>query len=130
MAVPEAAMHEDDCPILRKYEIRSTRKTRKTLRMQPVAEASGMPAEKEKTHIPEQSYCPGNQDATKGAAGTGLGLAIVRGIIEAHAGSVTVSSEVGVGTTFTILLPQRAPASRRPVVATAPAPAPAASNPA
>jgi len=31
-----------------------------------LSEASGMPAEKEKTDIPEQSYCPGNQDATTG----------------------------------------------------------------
>jgi hypothetical protein len=31
-----------------------------------LTEASGMPAEKEKTDIPEQSYCPGNQDATTG----------------------------------------------------------------
>lgn len=39
MAMPEAAMYENDCPVLRKYEIRSTRKA---LRVQLVAEASGM----------------------------------------------------------------------------------------
>jgi two-component system phosphate regulon sensor histidine kinase PhoR len=38
--------------------------------------------------------------------GTGLGLAIVKHIASAHRGRVTVHSEVGVGTTFTIHLPR------------------------
>jgi two-component system NtrC family sensor kinase len=42
---------------------------------------------------------------TKGQKGTGLGLAVVWGIIEKHGGRVTVESEVGKGTTFSILLP-------------------------
>ena len=37
--------------------------------------------------------------------GTGLGLSIVQGIIENHGGSITVQSEVGNGTTFTIRMP-------------------------
>lgn len=37
--------------------------------------------------------------------GTGLGLSICRQIIEAHDGSIKVRSQVGKGTTFTILLP-------------------------
>jgi two-component system, NtrC family, sensor kinase len=43
---------------------------------------------------------------TKGAGeGTGLGLAICEKIIQAHKGTISVQSEVGVGTTFTIRLP-------------------------
>ncbi|MEH2160201.1 MAG: PAS domain S-box protein [Nostoc sp.] len=38
-------------------------------------------------------------------AGTGLGLALVRRIIELHKGSVTVSSTVGQGSQFTVVLP-------------------------
>jgi two-component system sensor histidine kinase SenX3 len=38
--------------------------------------------------------------------GTGLGLAIVRNTVSGHGGRVTLSSEVGAGSTFTIRLPR------------------------
>ncbi|ULA63161.1 MAG: Flagellar sensor histidine kinase fleS [Nitrospira sp.] len=40
--------------------------------------------------------------------GTGLGLAIVHAIIDAHHGRIDVESQLGEGTTFTILLPHPA----------------------
>lgn len=43
------------------------------------------------------------------AGGSGLGLAIVQRAVEAHRGLITVSSEAGVGTTFTLFLPTRWP---------------------
>jgi PAS domain S-box-containing protein len=42
---------------------------------------------------------------TRHYGGVGLGLALVKGIVEAHGGQITVASQVGRGTTFTVLLP-------------------------
>ena len=46
---------------------------------------------------------PGRSRRTAG--GFGLGLSIVKAIVDAHGGEVRVTSAVGVGTTFEILLP-------------------------
>lgn len=42
---------------------------------------------------------------TKGQKGNGLGLAVVWGIVEKHGGTISVKSQVGQGTTFTLVLP-------------------------
>jgi signal transduction histidine kinase len=47
-------------------------------------------------------------------AGTGLGLSIVYGIIKMHRGQISVESEVGRGTTFTVTLPLRLGLRERP----------------
>lgn len=41
--------------------------------------------------------------------GTGVGLAVCRKIVEQHAGSITLTSVIDQGTTFTILLPMKQP---------------------
>jgi signal transduction histidine kinase len=64
-------------------------------------------------HIFQKFYQADNQVAAA-AKGTGLGLAIAKEIVEAHSGTITVDSTLGVGTTFTITLPTRVPTSRRP----------------
>jgi signal transduction histidine kinase len=42
---------------------------------------------------------------SRATGGTGLGLSIVRHVAESHGGSVSVESQLGVGSTFTIRLP-------------------------
>jgi signal transduction histidine kinase len=49
-------------------------------------------------------YRANNIDETPGL---GLGLAIVKHTVTAHGGTISVDSSVGVGTTFTITLPQK-----------------------
>jgi two-component system NtrC family sensor kinase len=47
-------------------------------------------------------------EATEKISGTGLGLSIVKAIVKKHSGRVWVQSELGQGSTFTVLLPRYA----------------------
>ncbi|WP_183339906.1 HAMP domain-containing sensor histidine kinase [Conexibacter arvalis] len=70
----------------------------------------GVPAE-EQARLFDRFFRASNATA-RAVPGVGLGLMIVRAIVAAHGGEIAVSSEVGVGTTFTVRLPLTT--SRRP----------------
>ena len=59
---------------------------------------------------------------TKGVGqGTGLGLPMVLGIVEAHGGAITVDSQPGEGTTFTLYFPATAEKVPEPAPESVPA---------
>jgi PAS domain S-box-containing protein len=72
---------------------------------------TGIEAE-ELEHLFERFYRA--QAATDAAVpGIGLGLSICQAIADGHGGSISVASEVGVGTTFSVRLPMRQPAVKQ-----------------
>ncbi len=73
------------------------------VRIQVRDTGAGIPAE-QLPHIFKKFYQADNQRAAT-AKGSGLGLAIAKEIVEAHNGQIRCESEVGVGTTFTLVLP-------------------------
>jgi heavy metal sensor kinase len=61
-------------------------------------------SEKDRSRIFERFY---RCDPSRSQAGIGLGLSFARAIARAHGGDITVTSELGAGSTFTITLPQK-----------------------
>jgi two-component system sensor histidine kinase ResE len=66
---------------------------------------SGIP-EEDLPFVFERFY-KADKARTRGRAGTGLGLAIAKNIIDAHRGTISVKSKLGLGTTFSFLLPRK-----------------------
>jgi len=58
-------------------------------------------------HLPHlfDRFYRADSSRSRESGGTGLGLAIARAIAESHHGQINVTSQVGVGTTFTVTLP-------------------------
>ena len=66
---------------------------------------AGIPPE-QLPHVFEKFFQADNQRAAA-TKGSGLGLAIAKSIVEAHGGTIQCESTPGVGTTFSIMLPNR-----------------------
>ena len=66
-------------------------------------EGLGIPAAERRAIF--RKFVRGSAAASANVKGSGVGLAMVRHIVAAHGGEITVASEPGQGSTFTILLP-------------------------
>ena len=74
------------------------------LRVEVVDQGEGISAE-DLPFVFDRFYKADKARTRGNSVGTGLGLAIVKNIIEAHRGSIQVSSEQGKGTTFSFEIP-------------------------
>jgi signal transduction histidine kinase len=75
----------------------------RTARLDIVDDGIGIPPE----HLPRvfDRFYRVDPARARATGGTGLGLAIVKHVAEAHGGAVEATSEPGVGSTFSVLLP-------------------------
>jgi signal transduction histidine kinase len=53
-----------------------------------------------------EPFFQAHRDVDRGNRGLGLGLTIVKNLVDLHAGSITVESQLGKGTTFRVTLPR------------------------
>ncbi len=87
-----------------------------TVKINQVEEEASVSISDKGIGIPEQDlerifdrFYTVNKAHSRRLGGAGLGLSIVKTIIEKHDGTISVSSELGVGTTFTVFLPANRP---------------------
>lgn len=73
------------------------------VRVQVADSGTGISAE-DLPHVFDRFY-RGDRSRSRQGGGAGLGLAIARQLVAAHGGTLTVESQVGTGTTFTLALP-------------------------
>lgn len=111
-----------------------------TIAIQVIDSGIGIP--QEKLYKMFQAFEQVDAGTSRHYGGTGLGLSIARGLARLLGGDITLVSEIGVGTTFTVFLPEQPPPLARemppegddfdddsPMARRAPAPLPAAPAP-
>ena len=90
---------------LRVNQIEETR----SVRISVSDQGDGIP-EADIGHVFDQFYRV-DTSRTRSTGGAGLGLTIVKRLVEAHGGSISVTSEIGDGSTFVVELPGYRPAN-------------------
>jgi two-component system phosphate regulon sensor histidine kinase PhoR len=93
--------------ISRKLPIEMNDRFDKAVEISVMDHSEGIPPE----HLPRltERFYRVDSGRSKKMGGTGLGLAIVKHIINRHNGALDIKSKVGIGSTFSVYLPIRAP---------------------
>jgi signal transduction histidine kinase len=81
------------------------KKSEKAIEISVTDDGIGIPEDRQKIIFEPFKQVDSSLSRTYG--GTGLGLTIVKKFIEMHGGEISVKSEIGKGSTFTILLPTK-----------------------
>lgn len=79
---------------------------------------TGVGIPKDKLEVVTLPFEQASGELTRNHEGSGLGLAITKDLIDLHGGTLDIESEVGVGTTVTVLLPEKIPERKMPVATT------------
>ena len=66
---------------------------------------TGIGIPKDKLGLVFEEFSQVDESTTRDFGGTGLGMALTRQICQMMGGEISLESEVGVGSTFTIILP-------------------------
>lgn len=77
----------------------------KTIKIKFQVADNGIGILEDKQHEIFESFSQGLIEINHKYGGTGLGLAIVKRLVELLGGTITLNSKVGLGTTFTFILP-------------------------
>jgi len=87
-----------------KLEIRQLNKNRDNIEIAFIVSDTGIGIPKDKFELIFDTFKQANTDTARKYGGTGLGLTISKQLVELMGGSITVDSEVGVGSRFTVIL--------------------------
>ena len=104
--VDNAIAHSEDGSTVRVVLTRDA----STIRIDVVDDGTGIPIDA-LDRVFERFY-RADADRSRARGGTGIGLSIVKHVAQAHGGSVSATSEPGVGSTFSLVLPVSQPRRR------------------
>jgi signal transduction histidine kinase len=83
------------------FSISTIKKTEDQIALQFCINDTGIGIPKEKQELVFESFTQASTSTTRNYGGTGLGLAIVKNLLELHESTISIQSDINVGTSFT-----------------------------
>ena len=88
-----------------KIQVRKKNQTDQNIILEFIVSDSGIGIEQDKLDTIFETYTQGGIETARKYGGTGLGLAIAKKITELQGGTITLQSQIGKGSVFTVMLP-------------------------